>query len=509
MESDRFHIEHRDVAPAAEAAIAASEPSGWWSRPYGGREVLAIALPLVVQTAFWSVLWFIDRMFLTWYSKDAMAASLPAGMFFWTMICFPQGIAAFVNTFVAQYYGAGRYERIGTAVTQGIWFGWLTTPLLLLAIPLAPWLLRGAGATPEIVRLETVYFQTLSLGAGAVVISAAMSSFYIGRGLTSVVMLVDVAGSLINILLDWAFIFGKLGLPEMGIAGAGIATAIANWSVVFIYCVLMRCLAERPKYGLDVRGIDWKLLRRLLWFGVPAGLPMLVEAIGFTLLIKQVSAIGAAEAAATSLAFNVNAVAFVPLLGLGIAVSTLVGQKLGENRPHLAARATWTALVLGLIYTLAFAALYVGVPEWFLMAHALQANPADFAPIRELTLLLLRFVALYCLFDTLQIIFVGALKGAGDTRFVLINATVVSTLAIVAGSVCESRFEWKEHHWQLWGWWWVITGWIFTLGLVYSVRFLQGKWRTMRVIEPELAENEESTLPLAVANAECGVGSAE
>src|SRR3954470_20388833 len=78
----------------------------WWSRPCGGREVLAVALPLMVQTAFWSIMWFIDRMYLMWYSRDSVAAALPAGMVFWTMICFPQGLAAFVNTFVAQYYGA-------------------------------------------------------------------------------------------------------------------------------------------------------------------------------------------------------------------------------------------------------------------------------------------------------------------------------------------------------------------------------------------------------------------
>src|SRR5438093_1190587 len=104
---------------AIATKTTAAESTGWWSRPCGGREVLAIALPLVVQTAFWSIMWFIDRMYLMWYSRDAMAASLPAGMFFWTMICFPQGIASFVNTFVAQYYGAGRHERIGPAVKQG------------------------------------------------------------------------------------------------------------------------------------------------------------------------------------------------------------------------------------------------------------------------------------------------------------------------------------------------------------------------------------------------------
>jgi len=481
--------------------------------------VLAIALPLVVQTAFWSIMWFIDRMFLMWYSKDAMAAALPAGMFFWTLICFPQGIASFTNTFVAQYHGAGRPDRIGLAVQQGIWFGWVVTPLLLLAIPLAPWLFTGAGATPEIVRQEILYFQTLALGAGALVLSGAMSSFYTGRGLTGVVMLVDVAGSIVNIVLDYLLIFGKFGLPELGIAGAGLATAIANWSVVLVYWLLMRQRANRARFGFSATHFDAELFRRLLRFGVPSGLPLLVEALGFTLLIRAVSRIGETEAAATSLAFNVNAVAFVPLIGLSIAVSTLVGQKLGENRSALAARATWTGLVLGLAYTAVFAALYVGVPEWFLLAHAAQADPAQFAPVRIFTIELLKFVALYCFFDALQIIFVGALKGAGDTRFILVNSVVVSTLAIATGSLCESHFRWAETGWQLWGWWWVITGWIFTLGVVYGLRFLQGKWQTMRVIESDLLPaDRESPAPTAAEPAAadpaaagelCGVQSPE
>jgi MATE family multidrug resistance protein len=487
VQSNLDELDPRSAAadPAAPAEAPADESGSWWSRPCGGREVLAIALPLVIQTAFWSIMWFIDRMYLMWYSADSMAAALPAGMFFWTMICFPQGIAAFVNTFVAQYYGAGRHDRIGRAVKQGIWFGWLVTPLFLIAIPLAPWLFRGAGATPEIIRQEVLYFQTLSLGAGALVISAAMSSFYTGRGLTRVVMFVDVAGSLVNIFLDWVLIFGKFGLPEMGIAGAGIATAIANWSIVLVYWILMQRGADRHKFGLAVNLVDWELIKRLLRFGVPGALPLLVEAGAFTLLIRQVSAIGTSEAAATSLAFNVNAVAFVPLIGLSIAVSTLVGQKLGENRPNLAARAVWTALTMGLFYTAFFGALYVGVPQWFIAAHAAQADPAEFAPVRALTLELLKFVALYCLFDALQIIFVGALKGAGDTRFILINTLVISSLALLTGKLCESHFEWAANGWQLWGWWWVITGWIFTLGVTYLARFIHGKWRSMRVIEVE------------------------
>jgi MATE family multidrug resistance protein len=478
-------------SPVVGATGGTGTEGSWWSRASGGREVLAVALPLMVQTAFWSIMWFIDRMFLLWYSKDAVAAALPAGMFFWTMICFPQGIAAFVNTFVAQYYGAGRHTRIGAAVKHGVWLGWATVPLFLLAMPLAPLVLRGSGATPEIVRQEVLYFQTLSLGAGAIVISAAMSSFFTGRGLTVVVMLVDVAGSLVNILLDWVLIFGKFGLPEMGIAGAGVATSIANWSVVLIYWWLIRRPSDRSRFGLAGNRFDPSLVRRLFRFGVPGALPLLVEGLGFSLLIREVSAIGATEAAATALAFNVNAVAFVPLIGLSIAVSTLVGQRLGENRPELAERAVWTATVLAIVYTAAFAAMYIGVPDWFLLLHAQEADPAEFAPVKALTIMLLRFVALYCFFDALQIVFVGALKGAGDTRFILFAASSVSVLSLLAGKGAAAYFRWPETGWSLAGWWWVMTGWILTLGVVYLIRFRHGRWKSMRVIEPELTDDGE------------------
>ena len=119
------------------------------------------------SACFWSVMWFIDRLFLTWYSREATHAALPCGMYHWTMICLPVGIASYVNTFVAQYYGAGQRRRIGNAVQQAIWFGWLCVPLMLISIPLAPWLFAGTSGNASIVRQEVIYFQVLALGAGA------------------------------------------------------------------------------------------------------------------------------------------------------------------------------------------------------------------------------------------------------------------------------------------------------------------------------------------------------
>lgn len=449
--------------------------------------MLAVALPLIVQSCFWSLMWFVDRLFLTWYSPEATAAALTGGMYHWTMICLPAGVASYVNTFVAQYYGAGRHRRIGNAVQQGIWFGWLTVPLFLLAIPIAPWLFQGVGS-PEIRAHQVIYFQVLALGAGAVVITGAQSSFYTGRGLMTTVMLVNCFGTLLDISLEYLFIFGAFGLPGLGIAGAAVTTALSNWTTVLLFWLLMRRKAEREKFGLDDHHFDWSLTRRLVRFGLPSGLPQLVESLSFTFLTNSITAISVVAGAATSIALTINAVAFVPMIGLNIAVSTLVGQRLGENRPDLAERATWTSLQLAMGYTGLFAILYVAVPDAFLMLHSTFANDENFASVRSATIVLLRFAALYCFFDATQITLVGALRGAGDTRFILFATGLTAMVFVAIGRTCEQAFDWNTRGIGLWAWWWILTVWIFALGAIYFLRFLGGQWKSMRVIEPELTE---------------------
>ena len=185
--------------------------------------------------------------------------------------------------------------------------------------------------------------------------------------------------------------------------------------------------------------------------------------------------------AATTVAFNVNALAWVPLLGLGMGLSALVGQQLGRDRPDLAARATWTAFAIAQVYLCTAAVFYVAWPDVFLIGHAAGTEPERFATLRELTVVLLRFVAAYSLLDAMNVVFAAALKGAGDTRFILITNLVLSPLPVAA--------SWAGV--AMWGWglawcWWIVTAWVCLLALAFLGRFLQGRWRAMRVIEPHL-----------------------
>ncbi len=164
-------------------------------------------------------------------------------------------------------------------------------------------------------------------------------------------MLVDMFAAAMNIVLDYAWVFGNWGFPEWGIAGAAWATVISLWAKTAIYLVLVLRHKNREQYGTwSGMRFDRELFGRLLRYGFPSGAQLLLDVGAFTGFLVMVGRLGEKELAATGLAFNVNTLAFIPMLGFGMAVTTLVGQRLGENRPELAMRGTWTAFWLSSTY---------------------------------------------------------------------------------------------------------------------------------------------------------------
>src|SRR5690606_24567603 len=149
------------------------------------------------------------------------------------------------------------------------------------------------------------------------------------------------------------------GFPAAGIEGAAWATVIALWAKVVVYAVLLAAPKYRALYHFHVWRWDGELLGRMWRFGSPSGLQMFVEVSAFTLFLLLIGELGEEAMVVTTLAFSVNSVAFMPLLGMGIAVTTMVGQQIGHNRPDLAARATYSALRLGMGYSTLMALGYV------------------------------------------------------------------------------------------------------------------------------------------------------
>ena len=468
-----------------------------WHAEGGYREFLVIAFPLILSTAAWSVQHFVDRMFLTWYSTEAMAAALPAGMTSFVLASGFMGIASYINTFVAQYVGAGRADRVGPSLWQGVYLAALSGVAALAFIAVAPALFDFIGHEEAVREFEVTYFSILCLGIPPLILSTAFSCFFSGRGKTWTVLNVSVAATVFNIVMDYGLIFGRWGLPEWGIRGAAWATNGAEMFSALLFVLLVLRRRYRREYGtLSGWRLDRELFGRLLRYGGPSGINFMMDMMSFSLFILIVGRLGTLELAATNLAFNVNTLAFMPLIGAGIAVSTMVGQRLGQNRPQAAAYCTWTALHVAQVYMTAMTLAYLFVPQLFLMPYAFGAHGQDFLAAREMALTLLRIVAAYCLFDALYIILTAALKGAGDTRFILYAGLALGWLVmIIPAYVAHTLFDAS-----LYSLWAFLCAYLILGAFVFYWRFRTGKWMSMRVIATEAQSTEPAAAPADAAD---------
>jgi len=451
-----------------------------WNSPGGYREVLVIAVPLILSTATWSVQHFVDRMFLSWYAPEAIAAAMPAGMVYFSIVSIFMGTAGYASTFVAQYYGAKRYHRIGPALWQGVYVSLVGGLVLLCLIPFGESIFRLVGHTELVQQSEVVYFQIICLGGGPYIASYTFSGFYSGRGRTWPVMWINVFATAVNLILDYALIFGNWGFPEMGIKGAGIATVMAGIFSLLVFLGLISTGAYNRTYQ-TLKG--WRpekeLFVRLLRFGVPSGVQFFLEMAGITAFILLIGRLGTASLAASNIAFNINTLAFMPMIGCGIAISVLVGQYLGADKPDLAQTSAYSGFHMTFVYMTGIAAAYVLLPDIFVTPFAVKADPQGFTEIYSYSVILLRFVAVYSIFDTMNIIFCSAIKGAGDTRFVMVMTVILSLFVLIVPTyLAVVVFEYG-----LMVSWILATIYIILLGVAFYFRFLNGKWKTMRVIE--------------------------
>jgi MATE family multidrug resistance protein len=212
--------------------------------------------------------------------------------------------------------------------------------------------------------------------------------------------------------------------------------------------------------------------------------------IGFSIFILFMGRLGAEPLAAINMAMNVSMLAFLPMIGIGIAISVLVGQSLGRDRADLAERSVYSGAHMALIYMATAATLFVLVPDIFLRPFGAQGDAERFADIRPIAIVALRFVAVFSLFDTLNIVFSSALKGAGDTRYIMFMALMVTSVALVLPSYVALVLLGTG----ILAGWSILTVYIIVLGFVFYYRYRGGKWKLMRVIEPNVSTSTAAPL---------------
>ncbi len=484
-------------------------------------EALRVATPLVIAASGTAVKLFVDRIMVSNYSGSATAASLTAGIFFFMLVCFWLGAAGYAASFVAQYIGADRKERVGVAVWQGVWLGLLGGALVATgyfwAQPLFDWLDHDPAQKVD----EVTYFRLLCPGAVLFIICQGLLGFWNGRGKTWAVTGFEIFGNVVNLAANYALIFGSEGLAQIGIPGfsavapgdagpagehlaelgatggaalqeaagfffAPLGIAGSAWGtnlaglceLALILAVILR-RRNREAYGTwPEKKFDFALFKRLLVFGVPNGVQFLLDIAAFNIFVQLQSSFGAVTGMASSIAFGINSVAFIPMCGLGMTASIFVGQAVGARKIPLAKKAVRSCLILVLAYMSIMGALFLFWPGLFLNLFPLH-NTVEVALVHEETIAMLRYIAAFLLFDGLFILYSGAIKGAGDTKFCMWVG--VSMAWLLFAVPCFLAIHW--FHASIWTLWAILVAYVMVAGLVFYGRYRRGKWQKMRVIE--------------------------
>ncbi|WP_309026968.1 MATE family efflux transporter [Pelagicoccus enzymogenes] len=451
-----------------------------WQEEAGYRQLLKVAFPLIVSSGSTSLMLFIDRMLLSWYSNEAIAATLPAGLLHWTLICPFFGMAMYTSTFVAQYTGANRPERVGASIWQGLYLCLIGSLALPALSPLADEFFSLVGHAPRIQEMESSYFKILCFCSFFFLTNAVLSSFYSGRGKSWTIVWINLLAMFLNTLFDYAWIFGHWGFPEMGIRGAGYATMASSCIGSAVYFVLVLSSANDATYSTKR---SWKLevdlIRRMVKFGLPAGVHFFLDVIGFTIFIMLIGRLGIAASAATNIAHQIHLLGLLPLVGLGIANSILVGQYQGAKRSPLAVKATYSSIQLATAYNIVAASCYLFLPLLFIGPFFLARQDPPSPELVELISNLLKFVALFTFFDAFVILTSGTLKGAGDTKFVMRTLTLTSVILVIVPTVLII----EVYRLPLYYAWSILAVNQICLSIIFYLRFRSGKWKDNQVIE--------------------------
>lgn len=375
---------------------------------------------MVISQASDTVMIFVDRLFLSCLGEAYLAASMSGGLTAYMTCSLFIGTVSYGTAIVGQYYGAGRTEKCAQATFQAMLLALASYPVLLALSPLASKFFTLVGQSPLQVELGYTYFKWLMFGGAFLVLRFALAGFFVGIGRTTVVMAANAAGMLINVPLNYMLIFGKLGMPALGLRGAALGTILGNATCFAILLAFYLRKENRETYGTyRARKLDPPLLRTLVRFGVPAGFEMLLNVAAFNLFVQLMHSYGTGVAAAVTIALNWDIVAFIPMLGMGHATTALVAQHMGAGDHQGVRKAAMTALKVAWVYSSCMVLLFV-LGTHYLVGVFLPGTEADGAGIRSMAAVMLRLAAFYILADSAQLVFAGALRGAGDTRWVML-----------------------------------------------------------------------------------------
>jgi multidrug resistance protein, MATE family len=376
--------------------------------------MLRLALPLVLAEIGWMTMGIVDTVMVGHLPESPAAigaVSVSTGMFN-VLAFFGGGLLIGLDTLVSQAFGAGQREDCHRSLVNGIYLALVMTPLLMAPVWSFDPLLRALRVDPLVIRLAVPYMKALAFGLLPLLLYFGVRRCLQAMNMVGPVAFALVTANIINALFNWVFIYGKWGAPAMGVVGSGWSTSLARlyMAAVLVGYLLWYDQRHRTELLKTPVNVDFRRIRRLIILGLPAATQITLEISIFALTAALIGRIGAVPLAGHQIALNTVALTYMVPLGISSAAAVRVGQAIGRKDPAGAADAGGTAILLGAVF-MGLCAIGLLV---FPRPIARMYTP-DEAVIRA-TITLLAAGAAFQLFDGIQTVATGALRGAGDTR---------------------------------------------------------------------------------------------
>jgi MATE family multidrug resistance protein len=295
-------------------------------------------------------------------------------------------------------------------------------------------------------------------------------------------MICDVFGLIINVPLSYAMVFGKLGLPALGIVGAGISTVIATLLAFLLFVFFYFRREHRDKFAvLRSFSIDTGILRRFWRLGFPSGLELFLNVAAFNLFLLMFQSYGIAEGAAAAIVFNWDILSFVPMIGLSVGIISMIGRFVGARDMARTNEVITAAFVIALSYGLMLAIIYSVFR--FPLVDVFAPPAGDFSAIRSLSAFMMIGLSSYVLADAVILACGGVLRGAGDTRWLMVASVSLHWAMLVAQFFIIRVLDFSPKVS-----WLAFVAMILAIAVVYAWRLKSGRWRDPEALERVMAE---------------------
>jgi len=315
--------------------------------------MLKIAGPMIIATSSYTLMQFVDRMMVSHYSEDAIAAILPASMVSFIPASFALGVMTTVNTFVSQSLGRGSKRDCSNYFWQAVYMGLLYSAVTFSFMwPTASRIFRIMSQPESIIGLEVTYFRIMILSQFVVILMWATNHFFMGIHRPVISMYTAVISQVVNVIANYVLIFGKFGFPEMGLAGAGWGTLIGSvvGAVLRMSVFLGKGINSEFRSRRSLK-IDFTKMLSLLKIGSAAGFAFMINtALLGAILFRLIGGFGKEALAATSAVYSCTALSFMPAVGVSIALTAAVGKSIGKKRKDIAVKQTSVCLKISLLY---------------------------------------------------------------------------------------------------------------------------------------------------------------